>query len=857
MSKRESWRKPHNIPNEEKTDSASTNITQLDTNNAMTIKDDKNLIPNSRGLSTALGLKSTAADDDEYYQEDSQIDYTNAFLKEHKHAQEILSKLRPDGLTDFDKIQLGFSKLDYDDGKMDCLAKKQFVFDLLPSFEMLQSMQNPCLGNYIDNPDEHDFPPDYFSQNIQKIYGVTGIDDFEKLTSGSSSDRPPIMLSPTVTRSQTTIYSNGITSQDLSATPSSNASSDNAENFEKNLFDKSHLLPNIDSSTLDISVHVTKDVPRPNQPTEQESLLKEYTPGDVVHGYVIINNLSTRPQKFQMFHVTLEGYTLVIDPQTKKLNQKRFLDMVDISASWTFGAVSPSANFNYEPYSLDHEGCLLGLPNDRIIPPKTKYKKFFAFKIPYRLLDNVCQHELEVHTLLPPSFGIDRVKNKGQNADIDVDPMLNYGHSGLKGSPVLTLDLSGNNRAISYGIHARFISVHPNKPKKLCILKQHEHNLRFIPFGFTTPLFSSKASLKELYERVQNAMEISNHVLEMKLKNSEFSQDDDDDFIRDLKSRQLRSVSSDATTYESRDTKGNLTFPLRNKSFGNRDFSKVEIITKYMEDSSSNTSGFLKNLRFGAQRSQTNNSIGQELGSIKITTRIPKDGLPYISPSLVRKTNDLSNLNIQGIRNIDQLSSTLSPEEKKKLKSLKFNLTFTPTTAYGPIKFPELKYIRASLLVLNMSSTSPIPINLSADVFSKNESYKIRSKFKKYHEQYLKLLQQFESHNLDLARHIDKHLHRDIKAMKDLQVEASTVDNAFDYSIQSQTDWTMSESTNEWNKQVELKLKLQDAIPETLVPNFQTCLLSRVYSIQLNFKFKNGQKCEMVVPIRIRCFADI
>ncbi|CCH41759.1 Ubiquitin ligase-binding protein [Wickerhamomyces ciferrii] len=807
--------------------------------------------------------------DDEYdklYHNNGKIDYTNAYLKENKNSQEILSKLKGNK-TDFDKIQNGFFKWSSDDETMNNFAKKQFVFDTLPSFEMLHSMQNVGPRSSFENPDNHDFPPNYFHHNHHARNLSLNSNTGGSLQNSSSSSAASVASSDNYFSSiaddsgSSTLSTSDSRSGSMSTPNDSNNPLTN-EYFERNLIDKSHSLPSYNSFDVKVGVHVTKDVPNTHQKNELESMLKEYTSGDVVHGYVTIQNVSNKPVHFQMFYVTLDGYVSIIDPINKIQSIKRLLTMVDMSASWSYGNVSPAANLQYESFTKDEEGYIIGLRNDRILAPKSKYKKFFAFKIPYKVLDNTCRHEQEIHTLLPPSFGVDRVKKGGKYAEIKIDSNLNYGHLGTRGSPVLTRDLSGSNNSISYSINAKLIATHPKKPKKLCVLKDFEYNLRFIPFGFVVPLFSSKSALNSLVSQIEHGFEIANHVLKMNKENSDATLEYEEEFIRILKNRQLSTVRSNSSSSisTSGSSIGNgVNFPLRNKIFGNADFSKIETHLQYLNSDSTNSrSSFLKSLKLGSSK-KTNELTGKQDGLINISTRIPKDGLPYISPSMLRKANEVSNLNEMSIKNYDNLFFSLSANEKKKLTSLELNLSFIPSDfSSNSIDLPSLKNIKASLLSSNISSTSSIPLKLSPDFFTQNGSKNIKNKFNKFFENYNGLSKDFKKLNLDIDRYIDRSLYLDMIAMKDLQVENSLVE-AFNYSIKSQSNWkkTSSQTTNEWIKQVELNLELKNDIAETLVPNFQTCLLTRVYCIKVDFKFENNQSCELVVPIRLRCFNDL
>lgn len=803
------------------------------------------------------------------YQGEERIDYSNALLKENKNSQNILSKLNADvDNLDSNRVYTGFAE-NFNDHQLDVKTQNQLVFDVLPSFEMYHSFQYSAPNGSFENP--NDFPPDYFHKIDAPNYAASSIGSESALTPGIPSSAsnnfdnvnddffsssalvtPAISTTSTAAASSYSVPCSSVsdtapvyapaTPSPPPATPDTHpADATFDQEIEKNIIDKAHTLPNYDSFDIKVDVFVTKDVPCPNQKPEMESMLKEYTSGDVVHGYVVVQNTSDEPLEFQMFHVTLEGYTSIIDEKNRKQIVKRFLTMVDLSASWSSGCISPSSNISFEALSKDSEGCILGLRNDRVLEPHTKYKKFFTFKFPYNLLDNVCRHQHEVHTLLPPSFGVDTVKRKHKNADIDINPVTHYGHLGSRGSPLLTNDLSQPNLSVSYGINARLIGISPRQPTKLSVLKDQEYSLRFIPFGFAVPLYSSKTGLNLICENIEHEFKIANDALKLKIEGEKDRYGDDD-----VKIQQLGMTSSSASSIQ------DLKFPLRNKSLGGyTDEPKVETQLTYLLNGSV-TSSFLRKLK-GGKKSSVDST---KSGLITVSTSVPKDGLPYRSPPHLRKTNEISNLSEAGYKNYDSLSSSLSMNEKRKLSSLKLHFNFLPSDHSMDLVPPEIKSIKPSLIVMNIFSSSSIPIKLSSDLFASKDFNKLKTKFEKYFDTYNELESKFESNSLSINDHLDTEIMLDIKSMKDIQVEKHQL-AVFDYSMNDkQNDWKHSDDPNVWEKNIDLSLNFKDNISETLVPNFQGCLLSRVYCINVNVVFKNGQSCELVVPIRIRKFDD-
>lgn len=69
-----------------------------------------------------------------------------------------------------------------------------------------------------------------------------------------------------------------------------------------------YALPRI-KTPIATELYVTKTAPKFGQLPKHESMLREYTSGDIIHGYFTVENKSTKPIKFDMFYLTLEGTT--------------------------------------------------------------------------------------------------------------------------------------------------------------------------------------------------------------------------------------------------------------------------------------------------------------------------------------------------------------------------------------------------------------------------------------------------------------------------------------------------------------------------------------------------------------------
>lgn len=364
---------------------------------------------------------------------------------------------------------------------------ESLLVDVLPSFDMYNVLHRHIPQGNV-NPEMHDFPPVYIEQNsTTSLTNLCTVDDIS--VNGRNRQVNDLEIMNTVH------YSIPDDVQD-----------DLNDNDNINI-DKLYSLPKLNKSPIEIDIRITKDPAKPHtMKYEEQSMLKEYTSGDIVHGYCIISNQSSQKINFEMFYVTLEAYISVINKELGKRTVKRFLRMVDLCASWSYTDIDPSTGVDYVPGEIDHyDGSIIGLTNNRVLQPNTRYKKIFMFKLPSNLLDVTCKHEQFAHCQLPPSLSIDKFKNNFKYADIEVNDVLGCGHMGIKGTPILTNDLSHDGISINYTIDARIVGK-DNKTKQLNILKEREFNLRFIPFAFSSlnHLNSNQKNENQICERQFN-----------------------------------------------------------------------------------------------------------------------------------------------------------------------------------------------------------------------------------------------------------------------------------------------------------------------------------------------------------------
>lgn len=555
---------------------------------------------------------------------------------------------------------------------------------------------------------------------------------------------------------------------------------------------------------ISIDIRLTKTPAKFNEISEEESILKEHTSGDVIYGYIIIENKSSQMLKFEMIYVTLEGYSLVVDHEYQDKKIKRFLRMVDLSASWSDSMVDVSSGCNFIPGDIDYDNCVLGLNNTRILEPGVRYKKFFMFKLPIQLLDVSCKHDQFLHSLLPPSFGVDKYKSSNKYASIEINPVLGYGHCGTKDSPVLTNDLSGDLVSINYSVATRIVGK-DSKSNKLTIMKEKEYNLRFIPFGFSQTVTDDHDSISQLdnffkliQERLMILENIFRNLNEDKMISSDIyirdldeSNNNDHSLIIDTSEQLLMLKSQQSYRNQSRN---NCDSILSSNSSLSDNRGIVESTFRYIFIKKTIPSIKVNKKFFGGfskiTNSFTNSNVPSNIGIIILSSKIPIKGFSYIQPSLLKKANALETKSKHDQENWTKMIELVSNEEKNCLNHVTIDLKCIQSNNSSYHKPPEIQEVTTELIVITATSTNSIPVKLDTKflidekklnaVKIKCEEYqnKIREYEQQFKENFDKINDSYNSsinplnrQELKFTNFISHRLIKDLKSISRLKVE--------------------------------------------------------------------------------------
>ncbi|ODV81713.1 uncharacterized protein CANTADRAFT_3792 [Suhomyces tanzawaensis NRRL Y-17324] len=776
-------------------------------------------------------------------------------------------------------------------------------FDILPSFQMFQSILRRDDSQFNENLSVK--PP---------VYGDTQ----------NSSATPPSGLSPVTSNdnvldgisdrlNETELHNDSDGSQDYvfddenegHAVSPRNEQAHN-HNIAVTVHESGHSpLDNIDmlakapNSPIDIKIFVTKRVPLPNSQNELETRLKEYTSGDVVNGYVVITNKSDKPVDFGLFTVSLEG---TIKSTDKNLNSgpldahkynkiivKKFLKMYDLNASYGYTQVPSSAGVEYEAYTIDPtDECQIGLPPERILKPNSKYKKFFTFKFPNKLLDNSCFNSLFSHLVPPPTLGLDRTCFHNRGETIQLNKALGYGFLNMRGTPILTKDYSFEDVSISYTIEAKFIDKlnasnqkhafseneinDPNSSSEYVISQSSKYFLRFIPdlseqlgffnewhqygwesytsLGIDGKLFQDYYS-KTTWKHINKLSHRIDREIDERL-------DRDNLTVEELKSKNL--LNWDEQHFE-------ISEPAK--------LTDEHEIRYHLE----NMIGSRPTTVYGKKKKKILSSL-VKVGELRLFVRVPSQVIAYASPRLITKYNNgtlqdnlslvTSNKNENNItsvtsnsdlslRPVSSIESThinglYNRDVRNTVQSVDLSLVFESDEAAN--KPPLISSIEANLVLWSYNTEYPLPFELGYDFFYTNpkgdedkheDDVSItRDNLQRLKDQVFTYIEYLRANEA----HLSKEAYLYLKAVKSLGVKKDTLKDYYKtltsqshpQLLNNETGWkaTQKKGGFRWTKDFTIPLDAINKNNISLIPSFQTCLVGRLYYIQVVVKYKGA-----------------
>lgn len=621
------------------------------------------------------------------------------------------------------------------------------------------------------------------------------------------------------------------------------------------------LLNNLEKfQKIDLPIHIqivlTKLVPKLGVKSERENPLRQYKPGEVVCGYITIENKSKETIPFEMLLVSLEGELTIPHPSHPgELIRKKFMKTYDLSACFHYGCIDlKSQGVSWETRRDHIDESLIGFSNDRMIEPNIKHKKFFAFKLPHYLLDTSCFDQLPSHLKLPPSLGVDNYAFSGIAEHIKVNPFLGYGRLDRYGSPIKTSDYADSGQSVSYFVNVQVIGRKLDFYKKYYTHEtKHEYDFIFlknIEYHFRvdtsiTPPNALTLTAGNYYGEISTSKQLK--IIEKLVA---------DELNEILERKNLNQIG--ISNQREQDEIIFSSLPSSKKSsqlFGSNDLLPLLTDTK---TSLTDTEGFSRYSTINLVK----DFFSKVDGDLSIRLSMMKNAqMKSLIPKQLRHANRKKNIT-SITSNPSSLSSLTELQSSNQInfdnENIYVYLSFKGADAKRNTKssLPSSISLTPNLKVYNIQSPYPIPITFDNKfIFNggldTNNVSNMKRKFLFYYQQLVDVLKELD---LGLART----LYNKINSLARVNVTTQTIKKIFEtHAIDISNQWKFNSAENIYECEFKIPLILDTKNPErssvlSVPPSFQQCNLSRVYAIDVELSVKKAKsKINMCFPITV------
>lgn len=739
---------------------------------------------------------------------------------------------------------------------------EQLLNNILPSYQMYQStISKPVL------PHEENFKVD------PPVYELTPISSIPASVLNSGTATPvnefhqPNLLSAMTSHEDFGMFPEG---QNVTLISQSQLEGGGVEGeepvdgttiYEETLLANVQKLVNLTRSDNEISQHVEIDIKVTKEVCEKGIKPQLYDPsevefkqGDYIHGYVTMKNTSSKPISFDMVYVLFEGCTVTLSNKNGFINPQkqvvfyRFLTMVDLYASWSYSNIDRLATDNGDMYDWcygetdPYDGSSLSIDVKRTLQPNVTYKRFFTFRIPNKLLDDICEPDnFSSHTEVYPTFGV---------------PKFTMTPSELLATREQQVrDFAFLDSLISYSIAARIIGraseykfETPEGQDRYIVLKENLEPIRVIPKQNPETLENKyrseleadvfyRAFVNQVKEKIYHGQELLSAP------------------------PSLRPVDSTLTPMSSRDN-GEKIRQLY-------DVADTSIRTSHQRNKKMVDANDMYSCLLGYRKKSLTGS-SKTLGIVTLSTPKKIYLVLYTPP-------------------------TKFPNGRPKQTriTVPFELSFVSEAAAGvkPKDFPEVKGINCELVVFSARSEKYlIPVEFTYDMLFKEQEIMHHLKRKdpaNFGTLVVEPMKQYFGEINDLVKKLGESLRLEALLYKSVRCMATLVTKYINLTI---NNVTVSSSTSKseghhstlsaipwdhvqevvnpeytlFSKKFELDLdilntqvKSSPPMPNssfehfTLVPTFQTCHCARLYYLRVKLKLSNSDSLVVHVPVTI------
>lgn len=655
--------------------------------------------------------------------------------------------------------------------------------------------------------------------------------------------------------------------------PSEHATNPNDEITNDTILGNVHKLKRLSSTNKNVSkllklqLFFTEKVGKIGvKPNIIDPLSMELKQGDYVYGFILINNNTENPIPFDMFAVVLEGNEINMNNKQSVVqlpdSVTQFLSLFDFAASYNDGNLDRLNGEVSDPFTpketydpIDH--TRVQLDHKRILQPNVTYKKFFAFKLPEKLLDSTCEHGLVKHLQLPSTLGVSKyeaINTLRQKWKAVEEDKLNGIATAPTGSDLnskvkyscCTEDFAFPDNSISYSVSARMIGKESD----------YESILRtgiMSPTGNPPSNNYVVASEVSAYLRVISA---TNSLLEL---NRALIQEE----ARLIYSNMLEKIQEIITT-----GKELSLVPIDSRDLVNA--NSLRPTSSSVELSKMSQSYYQKPTIPGHGKNSSRSNSYHAIYPFKKKTVFQSKVLGLAAFNTPRIEYRVSYLQVPKYIKPDS-----PPPVTKILIPINLEYFNSEKNYSAP---PEFKKVSVELIVVTIKSKSlPIPVVIHPDMLfdykgkgTENFDLLTIKRFQNYAHDLSKLLKEHGPEKLN----IDKQLVKDIKSLANLstrydhlKIQHPTIQVAgvdVEGNSIASISWESKEKGQngksvEYFKKFDITIDMKNVVQPSnhstefcLIPEFQSCTLARIYYIKLKFKCPNGEKVYLRVPLLIQ-----
>lgn len=642
---------------------------------------------------------------------------------------------------------------------------------------------------------------------------------------------------------------------------------DGITQWEDTLLANSHKLKKLASLNSEISknvtiqIYFTKEIGKPGvKPTMLDPLQLELSQGDYIYGYILVKNTLDIDVPFDMFSASLEGVITMGNNKTSVIQQptylKKFLVMFDFNASWNDGCLDrlvtdnnnphQPLNNRYDPVDNTH----LELDFRKILKPNITYKKFFAFRIPERLLEHVClEHGLIKHLQLPPTLGV-------SNGEIISSLKRKWNEDTLQVETLAKLNLDGrnNHKYVSYADDCSFSGLSIG----------YSINVRIIGKASDYQSLFDKVSYNILNSEVDEYVVTNEECCFLRIIPRTSDAFESNRALIDEESKLMYAHLNDQINEKIR-----MGREMSNQTYNDRVLSNDNLRTESSSDLAKMRQAYVSNVK----KKPTSES------------NVYESYHPYKKKTLLGQSKTVGIITLSAPKkcySINYTSPLRSSKSKKSPSTLSIPINLLclfPEKKHYPL--PEYKKISVELIALTVKSKRlPIPFMINEDMLFRNNNkmfddfdHQVIKRFQDYAAELSKILKDVDPMKLG----IEKQMLQDIKCVANLstkydaiklpykiQIEGSDVSNQSVTSIPWELESLSIKTTNgeietqeKSQKSFNLLIDFTSILNPTLdsyclIPEFQFCLAARMYYIRISLRQQNNEKVTLKVPILLK-----